>query len=36
MLCTLSILYYVYKGKYGEDVVINNNSIVSKINIKSY
>nr|DAX30218.1 MAG TPA: hypothetical protein [Caudoviricetes sp.] len=36
MFCTLLLLYYVYKGKYGEDVVIIINSIISKINIRSY
>lgn len=36
MVCTILILYYVYKGKLGEDVVIIINSIVSKISIKSY
>nr|DAO16953.1 MAG TPA: hypothetical protein [Caudoviricetes sp.] len=30
------ILYYGLKGKYGEDVIININSIVSKIYIRSY
>ena len=36
MFCTLLILYYGTKGKLGEDVVIIINSIVSKINIRSY
>nr|DAS29991.1 MAG TPA: hypothetical protein [Caudoviricetes sp.] len=36
MFCTLLILYYVYKGKLGEDVIINSICIVSKINIRSY
>ena len=36
MFCTLLILYYDVKGKYGEDVVININSIIIKINIRSY
>nr|DAX82312.1 MAG TPA: hypothetical protein [Caudoviricetes sp.] len=35
MFCTLLVLYYDVKGKYGEDVVIIN-SIISKINIRSY
>ena len=36
MFCTLLVLYYVYKGKLGEDVVIIINSIVIKISIRSY
>nr|DAN27886.1 MAG TPA: hypothetical protein [Caudoviricetes sp.] len=36
MFCTLLILYYGLKGKYGEDVIINICIIISKIYIRSY